>query len=265
MNAPCKIQIADIVEACAAHYAVTPVAIRSSRRNHEVMEARHVACWFASALTEKSSVQIGKALGNRDPTTVIFASRKIEARRLDPAFRETMDGIEAAIRAAARLREMNAATPALAVDPREVARRILEGGERAASQASMAEIMALAEALAIEEDEEEAADRQSAVGNDLVELAEDRSPPALGELVAEMIEADAALRRNSMSARAFTRLALALDALRAFQTEPAIAGFFEAHKALEAALYTRGERGARVVYERALNALSQQFLETVHG
>jgi hypothetical protein len=141
-----KISVADVVEAVAAHYGLTSTAILSSRRDALVSRARHVACWLAGRLTVQSNCAIGRAL-RIDHATVIVGRRDIEERRSDPATADLLEGMEAAVLAVARLRERKAAPPPRHIDPFETARRIVEGGDRAAGLVSIVEIRAVCEAL----------------------------------------------------------------------------------------------------------------------
>lgn len=142
-----KITIGDIVEAVAAHYAMTPIAIRSPRQDSLVAQARHVVFWFAGAMTDLSNVAIGRALGDRDHATVLRGRERIADLRNDQAVRDVMDGIEAAIIVMARLRERKIVPAPRHIDPYEVAHRVATGDERAAGVLSIAEIAAVCETL----------------------------------------------------------------------------------------------------------------------
>ena len=51
----------------------------SNQRSKNVAHARFIAMWLARNLTGQSLVQIGRNMGDRDHTTVLFAYRKIAA------------------------------------------------------------------------------------------------------------------------------------------------------------------------------------------
>lgn len=142
-----KITLADIIEAVSAHYGVSAALICSPRRESAIVHARHVVCWLARTLTHQSFASIGRRLGDRDHATIIYCYGKIEEMRADPAFREEMDGIEAAIRAVAELRERKIMRVTREIDPYAVARRVLEAGDRAAGMVTIAEITAMCAAL----------------------------------------------------------------------------------------------------------------------
>lgn len=147
MTSEPRITVADIVEAVAAHCRVSAIAIRSQRRDAATAHARHLVCWLACRLTECSTSTIGARLGGRDHTTILHGRDKIEALRADPAFVEEMDGIEAAIRAVAELRQRRLLPAPIAIDPLDVARRVADGDERTAGLVSIAEIAAVCKAL----------------------------------------------------------------------------------------------------------------------
>jgi hypothetical protein len=144
-----KIAIADIIEVVSAYYGVSPIAIRSRRKDTISTTARQVVCWFGCNRTEYSSGTIGSKI-NRDHSTVLHGRDKVEEMRADPEFRATLDGLEAAIIVAAQLRARRMIPTPAAIDPYEVARRVVEGGDRAAGMLSIAEIRAMCEALETE-------------------------------------------------------------------------------------------------------------------
>ncbi len=81
--------VEQIIRACAAHFKVTMIDIKSPRRTADVVRPRQVAMYLAKQLTMKSLPDIGRRFGGRDHTTVLHAVRKIGAmvhRDADVAF-----------------------------------------------------------------------------------------------------------------------------------------------------------------------------------
>lgn len=68
-----------IVMACAKHFGVSKLDIKSARRTANVVRPRQVAMYLAKMLTLRSLPEIGYRFGGRDHTTVLHAVRKIEA------------------------------------------------------------------------------------------------------------------------------------------------------------------------------------------
>jgi hypothetical protein len=69
-----------IINLCSEQFGIPVIEILSERRDKAAVHARHVACYLATRLTTLSLPAIGKALGDRDHTTVLHAVRKIAKR-----------------------------------------------------------------------------------------------------------------------------------------------------------------------------------------
>ena len=67
-----------LLKAVSRHYDIDEAAIRSGRRQPDVVLARQVLCHLARRLTPLSPSQIGAAL-RRDHSSVVHAERKIRA------------------------------------------------------------------------------------------------------------------------------------------------------------------------------------------
>jgi chromosomal replication initiation ATPase DnaA len=99
------ITVAQIIEAVAAETGISAHELMSDRRAKPVCRARFLVIGLAFGLTRHSSVQIGRALGNRDHTTIIHArARCADYYRDDPDFHLLMG------RAERRLDEAGAAS-----------------------------------------------------------------------------------------------------------------------------------------------------------
>ena len=73
--------IKDLVRiACSITGRQRPTDILSARRDARLVRVRHVIMWLAKRFTLHSLPDIGRALGNRDHTTVLHGVRKIDHR-----------------------------------------------------------------------------------------------------------------------------------------------------------------------------------------
>lgn len=89
-----------IIAVVAAHFGTTPESILSDKRTKEVAWARQVAMFLIREETEMSLPAIGKALGNRDHTTIMYGCDKVAdmverddaTRRQMIALREKLHG-----------------------------------------------------------------------------------------------------------------------------------------------------------------------------
>ena len=68
-----------VIEAVAKSFQLSPLDLKSGRRDREAALARQVAMYLIKQETNCSLAQIGKELGNRDHSTVIYAYKKIES------------------------------------------------------------------------------------------------------------------------------------------------------------------------------------------
>ena len=66
-----------VIEAVADFYSLTPEDLKGPNRSRKVVKPRHIAMYLARQETEASLPQIGKALGDRDHTTVLHGANKI--------------------------------------------------------------------------------------------------------------------------------------------------------------------------------------------
>lgn len=77
-NTPKKITPELIIDVVSTHYNVSASDITSSKRNQEIVMARHVVMYLCRELTEVPLKNIGKILGKRDHSTVLHGHTKIE-------------------------------------------------------------------------------------------------------------------------------------------------------------------------------------------
>lgn len=71
------------IELCVAEtaewFGLTPAALRSHNRRHEIIDARHVAM-YAAHLCGGTYTQIGRQIGGRDHSTIINAVSRVGTR-----------------------------------------------------------------------------------------------------------------------------------------------------------------------------------------
>ncbi|MCD4669038.1 MAG: chromosomal replication initiator protein DnaA [Actinomycetia bacterium] len=73
----CKVSIQKIVKEVSRFFSIPINDILSAKRNKFISHARQLAMFLARELTSSSLPQIGKGIGGRDHTTVIYAVSKI--------------------------------------------------------------------------------------------------------------------------------------------------------------------------------------------
>lgn len=72
-----NMRIREIIKAVCEWYGVTAIDLASTRRLSYLVRARQVAMYLAKNLTLCSFPQIGRVLGGRDHTTVMYGVEKI--------------------------------------------------------------------------------------------------------------------------------------------------------------------------------------------
>lgn len=72
-------EFADIIGIVSKFYDVSETEIASSRRSKNVVRVRHITEYLCRELTLKSLPEIGRSLGNRDHTSIMFGVEKITA------------------------------------------------------------------------------------------------------------------------------------------------------------------------------------------
>lgn len=85
----------DIMEAVCSHYNVTTASINGRSRKREIVLARQTAMYLAQKLTKMPTNRIGKLIGGRDHSTVIYSCNQVEQRlKFDQAFAADVSSIE---------------------------------------------------------------------------------------------------------------------------------------------------------------------------
>ncbi|MGM9705979.1 MAG: chromosomal replication initiator protein DnaA [Prevotella sp.] len=85
----------DILENVCNHYNVTPAAVNSRSRKRDYVVARQVAIYLAQKYTKMPASRIGKLIGGRDHSTVIYSCSQVEQRmKIDHNFSDEIVSIE---------------------------------------------------------------------------------------------------------------------------------------------------------------------------
>ena len=77
-NSNRQVSLDDIQMACSQYFDVSMADLKSKRRSRNIARPRQVAMYLAKTMTSHSLPQIGRAIGDRDHTTVIHAVDVIE-------------------------------------------------------------------------------------------------------------------------------------------------------------------------------------------
>ena len=96
--AAAKSELEPIVDACAAHYGLFPVALLSRRRSAGLVRPRHIAMYLAREMTMCSFPEIAAALGRSDHTTAMHGAEKIAREiKTNPRIARDVAAIERAL------------------------------------------------------------------------------------------------------------------------------------------------------------------------
>ncbi len=88
------VKIVDVITSVADYFGVSVDQLKSKRRTQDLARYRQTAMYLARELTGASLNQIGRALGNRDHSTVSHACNKIAGlAKKDPQFRGALKAI----------------------------------------------------------------------------------------------------------------------------------------------------------------------------
>lgn len=88
-----------ILAVAARYFGVTQAAITSKSRRTSLVEARNVVVHLARKLTDLSYADIGRALGNRDHTTIMHADRRLAERlTTDHAIQQAVEELDRIVR-----------------------------------------------------------------------------------------------------------------------------------------------------------------------
>lgn len=114
-------KIEEICKAAVKFYRVTKIDLMSARRTGNLVRPRQVAMYLSKTLTTRSLPEIGRRMGGRDHTTVLYAVRKIERLRLvddqlESELQELAKRLGSSLRPAFKPQEATDATPQPAAD-----------------------------------------------------------------------------------------------------------------------------------------------------
>jgi chromosomal replication initiator protein len=83
-----------LIARTADTYGLTVAELTSARRRRDISQARMVAAYILRKTTELSLVEIGRQLGGRDHTTILYGLAQVEKRRrLDWEYAREIDEI----------------------------------------------------------------------------------------------------------------------------------------------------------------------------
>ncbi|MGI6368867.1 MAG: chromosomal replication initiator protein DnaA [Anaerolineae bacterium] len=93
-----RLEAQEILEKVAEHFAVPMADLLGPRRSRQIALARQVGMYLVRDLTTLSLPQIGRAVGDRDHTTVLYAVEKVSALfEKDEALRREILNIKTAL------------------------------------------------------------------------------------------------------------------------------------------------------------------------
>ena len=85
----------DIIERVCNHYNVTPANINGRSRKKDFVMARQVSIYLAQKYTKMPASRIGRLVGGRDHSTVIYSCNQVERRiKIDKKFSNEISSIE---------------------------------------------------------------------------------------------------------------------------------------------------------------------------
>ena len=87
--------VAEIIRVVASHHMVQPSKLRGPDRHRDLSTARMIVALLSKRLTTASYPEIGRALGGRHHTTIMYERAKAERLLVQDAFRAVVDEIAA--------------------------------------------------------------------------------------------------------------------------------------------------------------------------
>ena len=98
-NQPVPVTVERIISEVARTYGVTAADIRSKKRSATISSARQMSAYIIKEITQISLTSIGEELGNRDHSTIVYATQQVELKmEKDPRYREMVEDIVKNIR-----------------------------------------------------------------------------------------------------------------------------------------------------------------------
>ncbi len=94
-----EITMEHIVEVVCQHFGIETSAMQINTRKREIVVARQLAMYFCKELTQNSLSSIGKFLGGRNHSTVLYACRAVEDQSVtDKDFERLVKSVEVKIK-----------------------------------------------------------------------------------------------------------------------------------------------------------------------
>ena len=91
---PVPVTVERIIAEVGRTYGISPQDIRSTKRNAQISSARQISMYIVREITQMSMSTIGEEFGNRDHSTVVYATKQVEKRmERDSHYRETVEDI----------------------------------------------------------------------------------------------------------------------------------------------------------------------------
>lgn len=91
-------RLTDIIDIVCKFYSVSRPAITGQTRAPKIAFPRQIACYLGRELTRMSLPEIGRKLGDRDHTTILYGVRKVETLLLtDDVLRDDIDVLKTKI------------------------------------------------------------------------------------------------------------------------------------------------------------------------
>jgi chromosomal replication initiator protein len=92
------LSVEDVQRLVADHYKVRPIDLKSKNRSQPLVIARQVAMYLIKKYLDKSLVEIGRAFGGKDHTTVINAIKRVESQlQKDSDLKKDIDELQSRI------------------------------------------------------------------------------------------------------------------------------------------------------------------------
>ena len=85
----------EIIETVCNHFNVSPSAVGGKSRKRDFVVARQVSMYLAQKYTKMPASRIGRLVGGRDHSTVIYSCNQVEQRiKIDKKFSSEITSIE---------------------------------------------------------------------------------------------------------------------------------------------------------------------------
>jgi chromosomal replication initiator protein len=94
-----RVELEQVLSAVAGHYGLKVSDLKGSKKTREITRPRQVAMYLARRLTSCSFPQIGRALGNKDHSTVVKGVKRLSGEMsADPDLAARVRSLERLLR-----------------------------------------------------------------------------------------------------------------------------------------------------------------------